>query len=98
MGVRSRQSVKGAQYGLSIGASAVPLTVPTLANCAEIYVRTAAVVFTKSGTDPTATLGMQAEVGDIIPLNSRDELDKFRAIRAAASATIDVEYFSDLSG
>ena len=99
MGVRSRSSAGGAQFGLSIGASAVTLTVPNTAMVAEIYVRTAAIVFTRDGTTPTATKGIQANVGDIILLNSREELENFSAIRqTSTSATVDVEYFTDLSG
>jgi len=101
VGVRSRSSVSGAQFGLSIAGSVVSLTPPargTGANVAEIYVRTAPIVFTRDGTDPTATKGIQAEIGDIILLNSRDEVDKFKAIRVSASATLDIDYFTDISG
>ena len=67
--------------------------------CAEIYVRGASVVFTRDGTDPTATLGIQADIGDIIVLNSREELETFEVIRQGATdATLDVEFFTDLSG
>ena len=99
MGVRSRSKVTGAQFGLAIADTVVTLTVPGAAMVAEIYVRTAPIVFTRDGTDPTATAGFQANVDDIILLNSRDELDRFEAIRqGATSATIDVEYFTDVSG
>ena len=99
MGVRSRSKVTGAQYALSVtSATVVTLTVPAAAMCAEIYVRTASVVFTRDGTDPTATRGIQADPGDIILLNSRDELDRFEVIAVSGSATLDIEYFSDLSG
>jgi len=66
--------------------------------CAEIYVRDASIVFTRTGTDPTATLGFQANVDDIVMLNSRAELDRFEAIRVSTDATVDVEYFTDISG
>ena len=99
MGVRSRSKVTGAQFGLSVTSSTVvTLTVPTTAMVAEIYVRTASVVFTRDGTDPTATQGIQADSGDIIVLNSRDELDRFEVIAVSTTATLDVEYFTDLSG
>tara|TARA_Y100000310_G_C20362404_1_gene659601 strand:- start:334 stop:537 length:204 start_codon:yes stop_codon:yes gene_type:complete len=65
---------------------------------AELYVRTASVVFTRDGTAPTSTKGIQADVGDIILLNSRDELDRFKVIRESDDATLDVEYFTDVSG
>lgn len=97
MGVRSRSKCEGAQYGLSItSATAVTLTVPRAAMCAEGYVRTASVVFTRDGTTPTATKGVQADAGDTIMLNSRDELDKFKGIAVSATATVDFEYFTDL--
>lgn len=99
MGVRSRSTSGGAQFGLAVAGTAVTLTIPASAMCAEIYVRTAAVVFTRDGTAPTATKGVQANVGDIIMLNSRDELDKFKVIRqTSTSATLDVEYFTDIAG
>lgn len=100
MGTRSRSPLTtGSQYGLAVAGTAVNLTVPNAAMVAEIYVRTAPVVFTRSGTAATATAGFQANAGDIVMLNSRAELDRFSVIRASGvSATVDVEYFSDLSG
>jgi hypothetical protein len=99
MGIRSRSPVTGAQFALSVtSATAVTLTVPNAAMTAEIYVRTAAVVFTRDGTAPTATKGIQADVGDIIVLNSRSELDKFKVIAVSTTAALDVEYFTDVSG
>ena len=100
MGVRSRSPLKtGAQFGLSVtSGTVVTLTVPSSANCAEIYVRTASVVFTRDGTDPTATKGTQADATDIIMLNSRAELDNFKCIAVSATLTMDVEYFTDISG
>lgn len=99
MGVRSRSKVTGAQFGLSVtSATVVTLTVPAGAMVAEIYVRTAPVVFTRDGTDPTATAGIQANAGDIIVLNSRDEVEKFKAIAVSTTLTLDVEYFTDVSG
>jgi len=65
---------------------------------AEIYVRTAPVVFTRDGTDPTATKGVQADVGDTIVLNSRNELDKFKVIAVSTTAALDIEYYTDVSG
>ena len=102
MGVRSRSRVDAAQFALSItSGSAVSLTPPAIATGAmvgEIFVRTAAVVFTRDGTTPTATKGIQANAHDIIVLNSRDELEQFQAIAVSTTATLDVEYFTDLSG
>ncbi len=99
MGVHSRVHVKGTQKGLSFtSATPVALTVPDGANVAEIYIRTASVVFTKDGSAPTATAGFQADATDFIPLNSRDELIHFRGIAVSATASGDVFYFTDVSG
>jgi hypothetical protein len=101
MGVRSRSAVAGAQFGLAVSTAVVALSPPDIATgamVAEIFVRGASVVFTRDGTDPTSTKGTQASVGDDIPLNSRHELDSFKVIRESADATLDVEYFTDLSG
>ncbi len=100
MGVRTRSSAGGAQFGLAVTSGAVvTLTVPKTANVGEVFVRTASLTFTRDGTAPTATLGTQADpFGDIIILNSRDELDKFKCIAVGTSLTIDVEYFTDISG
>ncbi len=99
MGIRSRSSAGGAQFGLSVtSAAVVTLTVPNAAMVAQIVVRGASVAYTTDGTAPTATKGMPANVEDIILLNSRDELDKFKVIAVSPTATLDVEYFTDLSG
>ena len=89
----------GSEYGLSIATLVVPLTSPPdSAGAAEIYVRTASIVFTRTGTPPTATRGFQADPADIILLNSRDEVLGFRAIRqGGTSATVDAEYFDKVA-
>ena len=98
MGVRSRATAGGAQFGLAVSSSVVTLTVPSGAYCCGIYVRSNPVVFTTDGeTDPTATKGSQANAGSEISLNSRDELLKARFIRQGSDATMDLEYFTDVS-
>jgi len=99
MGVRSRSSAGGAQNGLAVTAAVVSLTVPDAAMVATLFVRTAPLVFKRDGNDPTATVGIQANVGDIIELVSRDELDQMRMIeQTSTDSAVDVEYFTDISG
>lgn len=101
MGVRSRSNVPTAsnQYGLSVSTTAVSLTIPRVAMTAKIYVRTASIVFKRDTGTPTATEGFQANQDDIIVLNSRAELDGFRAVRQGGTdATVDIEYYTDISG
>lgn len=98
MGVRSRSTAGGAQNGLAVSTTVVSLTVPRAGMVAEMYVRTASVVFKRNTVDPTATEGTQANVGDIIVLNSRAECDNFRVIRqGSVDAALDIEYFTDIS-
>jgi len=101
MGVRSRSSVGGRQNGLTIDdtSGGIALTVPGAAAVAEIYVETAPIRFTRDGTAPTSSLGFVAYPGDIIVLNSRDECDKWLGFEdTSTDASVDVEYFSDVSG
>ena len=89
------------EWGLTVSTTVVPLTTPPdEAHAAEIYVRTASVVFVRSpGDPPTATRGIQADAGDIILLSSQSEVQNFRAIRQGGTdATLDVEYFSKPTG
>ena len=96
-----RLALAANEGGLSVSSTAVPLTTPPdNAHAAEIYVRTASVVFVRSpGDPPTATRGFQADAGDIILLSSQSEVQHFRAIRQGATdATLDIEYFSKPTG
>jgi len=98
MGVRSRATAGGAQFALAVSSSVITLTVPKGAYCASIFVRGYGVTFTTDGaTDPTATKGFTAVVNSEISLNSLDELNKARFIRVSSDATMDVEYFTDVS-
>jgi hypothetical protein len=105
MGVRTRSSVSGGSAGATpfdVTSAAKSLSVPAgeAAYVAEIYVRGNSVVFSRDGIAPTTTRGIQADAGDIIVLNSRDEVRKFQVIRETSgnAATLDVEYFTDVSG
>lgn len=96
---KSRSTAGGAQFALSVTTGAVvSLTIPDTAQVAQIFVRGNSVTFLRDGTDPTSTKGIQADPSDIILLNSRDELDKFKVLAVSATATLDVEYFTDLAG
>lgn len=94
-----RLPLSGGTFGQTISTTAVPLTDPPGdAVEAEIYVRTASVVFTRTGIAPTATRGFQADPGDIIMLYSRSEILGFRAIRQGGTdATVDPEYFDKVA-
>jgi len=98
MGTSSRSTAGGAQFALAVSSSVITLTVPSPAYCCNIYVRSNPVVFTTDGTDPTATKGFQANSGAEITFNSRDELIRAKFIRQSSDATMDVEYFTDVSG
>jgi hypothetical protein len=102
MGVTSRAPILGSrQSGLTIDSTSggIALTVPASGNVAEIYVETAPIRFTRDGTAPTTTLGFVANVGDIVVLNSRKECTGWLGIEdTATDASVEVEYFTDVSG
>ena len=60
---------------------------------AIITVETAQIRFTLDGTAPTTTVGHLLNAGDILELDSLEDMKSFRAIRTGAtSATIHVTY------
>lgn len=70
-------------------AGGVGLTAATYgsqANSAVIGVETAQIRFTIDGTAPTTTVGVLADPGAVIHLNTRDQLQKFKAIRTGSSS------------
>lgn len=85
----------GAQYALSVGASVVTLTIPDSANACFINVKDSPIRFTFDGTDPTATNGFKGEVGDVVKLESRDEMRLLEMIRESGTATVDVNYWTE---
>lgn len=62
-------------------------------NQAMISVETAAVKYRLDGYDPTASTGHNLEIGDILILNGRYEVENFRVIRRdAADSTLRITY------
>ena len=72
-----------AYESLTVSTTAVVLTAATYGscNCALITVEDATSRVYVDGTVPTASVGHEVHDGDIIELESADELQKFRAIR-----------------
>ncbi len=88
---------------VTIGNSATAMTITAsngnLPEAALIEVEDAAIRFRADGSDPTSTTGHNAEVGEIIELVSKDEVQKFRAIRrdgvdATLRITQGIEFFA----
>lgn len=84
---------------VTVGASATRLTLAKVRNGgrwaekALITVTTAKIRWLDDGTDPTSTLGHEAYPGDVITLDNRNRIEKFRAIRTGAtSAILEVSY------
>ena len=65
-----------------------PATAPGAASGAFITVETAQIRFRFDGTDPSATVGHIAEIGDVIKLNSAQDCVYFRAIRTGATSAV----------
>lgn len=79
-----------ADEALAVSSVAVTLTAATYAACnvATIECQTAAVRYTVDGGTPTATAGHVLEVGDVLTLDSPDQLQKFKAIRRDAGDAV----------
>ncbi len=76
----------------TVSSTAVPLSgIPTAANAADIYTSADIRIWT-NGALPTASAGMLIDAGVTITLQSRSEIDGFRAIAVSGDATLAVEY------
>ena len=74
-------------------AGGKPLTKYGRNQYALISVETAQIRFTVDGTAPTTTVGHVLNAGDILELDSLEDMKSFRAIRTGAtSAVIHVTY------
>ena len=87
---------------LTIDATAggVELTKPAGAKYANCRLESGQVRFTLDGsTAPTTSVGRIMEVGEILSLESKEEIANFAAIRTGAvSGVLDVEYSGDAAG
>ena len=86
---------------VTIGAASTGLTQSKVRNGgrwaekALITVTTAKIRWLDDGTDPTSTLGHEAFPGDVITLDNRNRIEKFRAIRTGStSAILEVSYLA----
>ena len=73
--------------------------IPASARYAEGHVRLASLSETREGTDPTATLGTEWDVEDMIILRSRYEIVNFLAIeKTSTNASIDWTFYNRAPG
>lgn len=92
-----RKAISGAGGQQTLGpAASTALTVPAGARFAAISPRTQAINVTFGGVTPVTAAGgagMTVGAGDVL-LIGPGQLSGFRMIQTAATATVDVEYFS----
>ena len=84
-----------AHESITVAGTAIGLTAATIvsSNLAVLTLEDAPISYTVNGTTPTATVGHLAQPGDVIKLESEDELRKFRAIRTGGvSGTLKATY------
>ena len=81
-------------------AGGVSLTKPAGAKFANLRLETAQVRYTLDGsTAPTAAIGRILEVGEVLVLESKEEIANFAVIRTGGtSGVLDVEYSADAAG
>lgn len=98
--IQQVQTVVGTPKGyqqITVSTSAVALTVPKNATSAIIIVQDQTVRWRDDGTAPTATVGMPVFPGNVIQLNSAQQIADFRAIRdtsADSDAILNITYYS----
>lgn len=89
-----RKPVSGAGGQQTITpAASTSLTVPAGARFATVCPVTQAIRITLGGVTPTATVGIHVNTGDTVLLGP-GQLAAAKMIQEAASASVDVEYFS----
>ena len=72
-------------------ASATALTIPVGAKRALIQAEVQAVRWRDDGTDPTASVGVSLNAGDILPYTGN--LQAFRAIQIGSGAILNMSYY-----
>jgi len=83
------QDVSATAGGIGAG------NIPGSARYAEGHVRLASLSETREGTDPTATLGTEWDVEDLIILRSRYEIVNFKAVeKTSTNSSIDWTFYN----
>ncbi len=79
---------------LAVAGTAVGFTAGTFASAyaAVARVEGAQVRYRTDGNDPTATVGMIADPGDVIYVNTSRDLQGIKFIRTGSSATVNAEF------
>ena len=87
----SYASAGAAQMGLSVGGTAVALTVPAGSTSAEICVESNAIRYRDDGTAPTASVGMPVLVSTCFPYAG--PLTAIQLIAQTGTASVSVSYY-----
>ena len=84
-------AVAGGQYAVSVGTTAVSLTVPATATHALVSVDVGAntIRWTRDGTSPTTAVGHALQAGDMIEV---ENLSNFKMISTTGTSTVQVSY------
>lgn len=86
-----------AQQLSTSGTGAVSLTIPGGAVYAEVQVTAADIYYNydNGSVTPASTAGMQAFIGDIIPIKGPVKMQSFRAVRqGSVNTTLNIFYYS----
>jgi hypothetical protein len=80
---------------VTVGSASVGLTaaaIPDAANAADLHT-SADIRLWLDGADPTPSTGMPIPAGETIQLQSRHEIENFRAIAPSAESTLSIIYY-----
>ena len=81
---------------LAVAGTAVGFTEATFANATRAMVRVegAQVRYRTDGNDPTASVGVVANDGDVITVSGFRDIKSIRFIRTGSSATVNAEFIN----
>lgn len=78
---------------LTVGNSAVGLTVPLGASRAIIGVETQPIRYRNDGIDPTASVGFHVANGTTFEIDSREGILALKLIRASSDSIVNITYY-----
>ena len=95
-----------AKESLSVGATAVGFTDTTINDSVElgtgdapeqaiVLIEVAPIRYWMDGSDPTASVGLIGDVGDILTISGKNDIEMFRAIRTSGvNATLTTQFYT----
>ena len=95
MSAYAQESITVADTAIGFTVATVLSTDPATPEQAVFVIETAQIRYRLDGGDPTTSVGLLGNVGDVVTVTGSHDVKNFRAIRTGAtSATIQPHYFN----